>query len=88
MNREPDDATRSGYQRIRTAPLHRWAQLGVVVELLALVRILAEYFRLRASQPATFTFTEADRWVGGALLAILTVLLLLAYKLVVFGPLP
>ncbi len=46
----------------------RWAYLGLGAQFLALVRILAEYFRLRHGLGPALTFRMVDPFIGGALL--------------------
>ena len=48
---------------------HRLAQLGICVQFLALVRSLAEVFRLRHVQGAALEVATVVPYVGGALLA-------------------
>jgi hypothetical protein len=48
---------------------HRLAQLGICVQFLALVRSLAEVFRLRHIQGAALEAATVVPYVGGALLA-------------------
>jgi hypothetical protein len=48
---------------------HRLAQLGICVQFLALVRSLAEVFRLRYVQGAALGVATVVPYVGGALLA-------------------
>jgi len=48
---------------------HRLAQLGICVQFLALVRSLAEVFRLRHVQGPALDVATAVPYVGGALLA-------------------
>jgi hypothetical protein len=47
----------------------RWAQIGITVQFLIIVRTLAEIFRLRHFQPAGFSASVAIPYVGGALIA-------------------
>jgi hypothetical protein len=86
----------------------RWAQLGITIQFLIIVRALGEIFRLRHYHGASFTAEVAMPYVGGALaaacfcwlgvtlyffrryvlaasIALATVFLLLAYKIVVIG---
>ncbi|HZW89204.1 MAG TPA: hypothetical protein VFF12_09015 [Myxococcaceae bacterium] len=48
---------------------HRLAQVGICVQFLALVRTLAEVFRLRHVQGPALDVTTLTPYVGGALLA-------------------
>jgi hypothetical protein len=86
----------------------RWAQIGITVQFLIIVRTLGEIFRLRYVEVASFSVAAAMPYVGGALIAacfcwtgvtlyffrrytlsaciaLATVLVLLAYKIVVIG---
>ena len=47
----------------------RWAMAGITVQFLALVRTLAEYFRLKHVQGARFSPALAEPYVAGALIA-------------------
>ena len=47
----------------------RWAQLGITLQFLILVRTLAEIFRLHHAQGARFSASAAMPWIGGALIA-------------------
>lgn len=44
----------------------RWAQAGIVVQFLALVRTLGEFFRLRHLRGAALTLAEVEPYVVGA----------------------
>ena len=46
----------------------QWAKIGITVQFLALVRILAEYFRLKYVHGARFSLAIAEPYVTGALL--------------------
>ena len=60
--------------------VHRLAQLGICVQFLALVRSLAEVFRLRHVQGPALDVATAVPYVGGALLAaVLTWIAVLCY---------
>jgi uncharacterized membrane protein len=50
---------------------HRLAQAGICVQFLALVRTLAEFFRLEHVQGPTLLASTVAPYVGGALLAAL-----------------
>jgi uncharacterized membrane protein len=50
---------------------HRLAQVGICVQFLALVRSLAEVFRLRYVQGPALSVATVAPYVGGALLAAL-----------------
>lgn len=47
----------------------RWAQLGITVQFLTVVRTLGELFRLRHVNGAGFSAAVAMPYVGGALIA-------------------
>jgi hypothetical protein len=60
--------------------VHRLAQLGICVQFLALVRSLAEVFRLRHVQGPALDLATVVPYVGGALLAaVLTWVAVLCY---------
>ena len=86
----------------------RWAQIGITIEFLIVVRTLGEFFRLRHFHATNFSIPVATLYVGGALIAtcscwmavsfyffrryalsvwiaLLTVLILLVYKIAVIG---
>ena len=48
----------------------RWAQVGITIEFLIIVRTLGEFFRLRHFNGANFSTTAASLYVGGALIAV------------------
>jgi hypothetical protein len=85
-----------------------WARVGITIQFLALVRTLAEIYRLRHAAGGTMEFVRAEPYVGGGIIAavlcwiavtlyffrrfrasvavaVLTVVVLLAFKLVVIG---
>jgi len=47
----------------------RWAQIGITIEFLIVVRTLAEFFRLRHIHDTNFSTAVAAPYVGGALIA-------------------
>jgi hypothetical protein len=47
----------------------RWAQLGITIEFLIVVRTLGEFFRLRHVLGTHFSIAMAALYVGGALIA-------------------
>lgn len=47
----------------------RWAQLGISVQFLVIIRTLAEIFRLSHIRGASFSCADALPYVGGALVA-------------------
>lgn len=51
-----------------THPL-KWAHAGLVVQFLALIRCLVEYFRLKHMQGAAFDPATAEIFIEGALIA-------------------
>lgn len=48
----------------------RWAQLGITVQFLIVVRTLAEIFRLHHFHSAGFSLPAAMPYTGGALIAV------------------
>lgn len=48
----------------------RWAQIGITVQFLIVVRTLGEYFRLRHVLGTNFSAAVATPYVGGALIAV------------------
>ncbi len=46
----------------------RWAQIGITIQFLALVRTLGEFFRLKYDQGAEFTAAVGEPFVMGALI--------------------
>ena len=50
----------------------RWAQIGIAVQFLIVVRTLGEIFRLRHIDGASFSATVAMPYVGGALIGACT----------------
>ena len=47
----------------------RWAQIGVTIDFLIVVRTLGEFFRLRHILGTNFSTAGAASYVGGALIA-------------------
>jgi hypothetical protein len=47
----------------------RWAQIGITIEFLIVVRTLGEFFRLRHVHGTNFSTAVAALYVGGALIA-------------------
>jgi hypothetical protein len=47
----------------------RWAQIGITVQFLIVVRTLGEFFRLRHVLGTSFSAAVAAPYVGGALIA-------------------
>jgi hypothetical protein len=47
----------------------RWAQIGITINFLIVVRTLGEVFRLRHVQDTSFSIAVAVLYVGGALIA-------------------
>lgn len=65
---------RASFPRVDPATIfpvtrERWAQIGITVEFLIVVRTLGEIFRLRHVQGGSFSAAAAMPWVGGALVA-------------------
>jgi hypothetical protein len=48
---------------------HRWAQIGITIQFLIVVRSLGEVFRLRHVHGANFSAATAMPYIGGALIA-------------------
>ena len=48
----------------------RWAQIGITVQFLIVVRTLGEFFRLRHVLGTSFSAAVAAPYVGGALIAV------------------
>ena len=48
----------------------RWAQAGITVQFLIVVRTLGEFFRLRHVHGTNFSAAAAAPYIGGALLAV------------------
>ena len=86
----------------------RWAQIGITIQFLIVVRTLGEFFRLRHALGVNFSTAVATPYIGVALItvcfcwttvifyffrrytlsawiALATVPILLAYKIVVIG---
>jgi hypothetical protein len=86
----------------------RWAQIGITIEFLIVIRTLGEFFRLRHVHATNFSTAVAALYVGGALIAtcscwmavsfyffrryalsawiaLLTVPILVVYKIAVIG---
>jgi hypothetical protein len=55
--------------RISTVTGERWAQIGITVQFLIVVRTLGEFFRLRHAYGTSFSTAVAAPYVGGALIA-------------------
>src|SRR5277367_2137344 len=55
--------------RIFTVTRERWAQIGITVQFLIVVRTLGEFFRLRHVLGTSFSAAVAVPYVGGALIA-------------------
>ena len=47
----------------------RWAQIGITVQFLIVVRTLGEFFRLRHVHGTSFSAAVAAPYIGGALVA-------------------
>jgi hypothetical protein len=47
----------------------RWAQMGITIQFLIVVRTLGEFFRLRHALTANFSTAVATPYIGGALIA-------------------
>jgi len=46
-----------------------WAQMGITIEFLIVVRTLSEFFRLKHFHASDFSTAVAAPYVGGALIA-------------------
>ena len=55
--------------RISPVTRERWAQIGIAVQFLIVVRTLGEFFRLRHVLGTSFSAAVAAPYVGGALIA-------------------
>ena len=55
--------------RISPMTRERWAQIGITVQFLIVVRTLGEFFRLRHVLGTSFSAAVAAPYVGGALIA-------------------
>ena len=56
--------------RISSVTKERWAQLGITLQFLIVVRTLGEVFRLRHALGASFSVAVSTPYVGGALIAV------------------
>ena len=68
---------------MKTKAAGRWAKVGITIQFAALVRTLAEYFRLRHLHGSPRALSSLDPWVAGALIA--AVLCWLSVTLEFFG---
>jgi hypothetical protein len=48
----------------------RWAQVGITIEFLIVVRALGEFFRLRHALGTNFSTAVTAPYIGGALIAV------------------
>lgn len=48
----------------------RWAQIGISIDFLIIVRTLGEFFRLRHARGPNFSTDLAALYIGGALIAV------------------
>ena len=48
----------------------RWAQIGITIEFLIVVRALGEFFRLKHVHGTDFSTAVAALYIGGALIAV------------------
>jgi len=55
--------------RISPVTRERWAQIGITVQFLIVVRTLGDFFRLRHVLGTSFSAAVAAPYVGGALIA-------------------
>ncbi len=56
--------------RILSMTRERWAQIGITIQFLIVVRTLGEIFRLRHVQGADFSAAIAMQYLGGDLIAV------------------
>jgi hypothetical protein len=56
-------------ESIKIPTRQRWAQLGITIQFLMIVRTLGEFFRLRHVLGAAFSTALAAPYIGGALIA-------------------
>jgi hypothetical protein len=63
--------TQSGTRAARISPVtrERWAQIGITVQFLIVVRTLGEFFRIRHVLGTSFSAAVAAPYIGGALIA-------------------
>jgi hypothetical protein len=69
--RHAEDGSSPMKSEIFSKRAHRFAQVGICVQFLALVRTLAEFFRLEHVQGPALHITTVAPYVGAALLAAL-----------------
>jgi hypothetical protein len=55
--------------RLRRLTREQWAKLGIAAQLLAVLRLLGEYFRLKQVHGSQLTIALVEPFVTGALLA-------------------
>jgi len=55
--------------RISPVTRERWAQIGITVQFLIVVRTLGEFFRLRYVLGTSFSAAASAPYIGGALIA-------------------
>jgi hypothetical protein len=63
------DAKHSPQATILWMTREPWAQIGITIEFLIVVRTLGEFFRLRHMFGSNFSTAEATPYIGGALIA-------------------
>ena len=65
------DLSPSVSRPVRMFPVtrERWAQIGITVQFLIVVRTLGEFFRLRHVHGTSFSTAVAAPYIGGALIA-------------------
>ncbi len=71
MEGEESDSSQCVASPARISPVsrERWAQIGITVQFLIVVRTLGEFFRLRHVLGASFSTVVAAPYLGGALIA-------------------
>jgi len=57
----------------------RWAQIGITIELIIVVRTLGEFFRLRHVYGTQFSTAAAALYIGGALIAACSCLMAVSF---------
>jgi len=63
-------SSRAAQATILRVTKERWAQIGITIEFLIVVRTLGEFFRLRHVQGTNFSTAVAALYIGGALITV------------------
>jgi len=66
---EPDLSSGAARRYNFRVTKERWAQIGITIDFLIVVRTLGEFFRLRHVHGTNFSTAVAAVYVGGALIA-------------------